>query len=99
MTYPFLKKSVLPLQLTILREYSHANIQLTHSKMIGTFNIANNIIQIAAKEYFLINDIATSKIIDHTYNNQGRNNQLRLQIAYQDSQKQNNQQKNISIHP
>ena len=81
--YPLLKELVFPLQLAILRKHSHSNIQLAHSKMVGALNIANNIIQIAAKENFLVNKITPCKIIGYTHYYQGRNNQLGLQIAHQ----------------
>ena len=80
---PLLKQLVFPLQLAILRKNSHAYIQLAHSEMIGAFDIADNIIQIAAKENLFIDGIASGKIIHYAHHQQSRDNHLGLKIANQ----------------
>ena len=65
--------------------------------MVGTFNIADNIIQIAAEKDFPVYKVLAAEIVDNTKNNQRRDNQLGLQIADQYCQQHNYQQINISI--
>ena len=96
--YPFLEQSVLPLQLSILGKHSHAYIQFTDGEMVGTFNITDNIIQIAAEKNLFIDNIAAAKIIGNAYDQKRRYNEARLQIAHQHRQQHNQQQIQISIN-
>ena len=75
------KQFIFPLQLAIFGKNCNAYIQLAHRKMVGTFNIADNIIQITAEEDFPVNKILAAEIIDNAKKNQCRKNQLGLQIA------------------
>ena len=98
LAHPLRKQRILPLQLAILRKDSHTHIQLAHSKMIGAFDVTDNIIQIAAEENFLIDDIAAAEIVNHAKDKQRRQYQLRLQIADNDRKQHDYQQIDIGIH-
>ena len=98
LAHPLREQRILPLQLAILRKDSHTHIQLAHSKMVGAFNVADNVIQITAEENFLIDDIAAAEIVNHAKDKQRRQYQLRLQIADNDRKQHDYQQIDIGIH-